>query len=61
MAKQCTILAEDSRFLKSTLDDRKYRAIRLENGLEALLVSDPTTEKSSCALDVNVGFFSVRI
>ncbi|KAK4230885.1 UCH-domain-containing protein [Podospora fimiseda] len=41
-----------------SLDDRSYRVIRLPNGLEALLVHDPTTDKASAACDVNVGAFS---
>ncbi|KAI0025033.1 LuxS/MPP-like metallohydrolase [Xylariomycetidae sp. FL0641] len=41
-----------------SLDDRKYRVIRLPNKLEALLVHDPDTDKASAALDVNVGNFS---
>ena len=41
---------------KPELDDRSYRLIKLnENKLEALLVHDPTTEKSSAAMDVHVG------
>ncbi|KAK3340911.1 Metalloenzyme, LuxS/M16 peptidase-like protein [Neurospora tetraspora] len=43
---------------KPSLDDRSYRVIRLPNKLEALLVHDPTTDKASAALDVNVGSFS---
>ncbi|KJZ78997.1 hypothetical protein HIM_01770 [Hirsutella minnesotensis 3608] len=43
---------------KPSLDDRDYRVVRLENELEALLVHDPETDKSSAALDVNVGNFS---
>ncbi|KAI1128510.1 peptidase M16 inactive domain-containing protein [Nemania abortiva] len=41
-----------------SLDDRQYRVIQLPNGLEALLVHDPETDKASAALDVNVGNFS---
>nr|XP_036584366.1 zinc protease [Colletotrichum truncatum]KAF6793884.1 zinc protease [Colletotrichum truncatum] len=41
-----------------SLDDRTYLVIRLSNGLEALLVHDPDTDKASAALDVNVGNFS---
>ncbi|CAJ2509957.1 Uu.00g058570.m01.CDS01 [Anthostomella pinea] len=41
-----------------SLDDRKYQVIQLANGLEALLVHDPQTDKASAALDVNVGAFS---
>ena len=40
---------------QSPNDKRDYRAITLENGLAALLVSDPSTDKSAAALDVNVG------
>lgn len=43
---------------KPSLDDRDYRVVRLHNGLEALLVHDPETDKASAALDVNVGNFS---
>lgn len=41
-----------------SLDDRKYRVIRLSNQLEVLLVHDAETDKASAALDVNVGNFS---
>lgn len=40
------------------LDSRLYRIIKLDNGLEALLIHDPDTDKASAALDVNVGSFS---
>uniref|UniRef100_A0A1W7RAD0 Insulin-degrading enzyme n=1 Tax=Hadrurus spadix TaxID=141984 RepID=A0A1W7RAD0_9SCOR len=40
---------------KSEEDKRLYRGLELTNGLKALLVSDPTTDKSAAALDVNVG------
>lgn len=43
---------------RSSLDDRSYRVIQLPNQLEALLIHDPTTDKASAALDVNVGSFS---
>ena len=40
-------------------DDRAYRLVRLfDNKLEALLVHDPKTEKSSAAMDVHVGHLS---
>lgn len=41
--------------VKPTVDDRLYRLITLPNGLDVLLISDPTTDKASAALDVNVG------
>jgi len=44
---------------KPELDDRSYRLIRLgDNKLEALLVHDPKTDKSSAAMDVHVGHLS---
>jgi len=42
----------------SSLDNRSYRAIRLPNQLEALLVHDPETDKASASVNVNVGSFS---
>jgi len=48
-----------SKVEKPELDDRSYRLIRLEdNNLEALLVHDPKTDKSSAAMDVHVGHLS---
>ncbi|KAE9367559.1 LuxS/MPP-like metallohydrolase [Stipitochalara longipes BDJ] len=41
-----------------SLDDRKYRVVRLPNQLEVLLVHDADTDKASAAMDVNVGNFS---
>jgi hypothetical protein len=43
---------------KSELDERSYRMIRLDNGLEALLVSDPKTDKAAASLCVRVGHLS---
>jgi secreted Zn-dependent insulinase-like peptidase len=40
---------------QSANDDRAYRYIELDNGMRALLVSDPDTEKAAAALDVYVG------
>lgn len=39
-------------------DDREYRLIRLANKLEALIISDPDTDRASAALDVHVGNLS---
>ena len=36
-------------------DDRAYALIELANGLEVMLVSDPTVEKSAAALSVGLG------
>ncbi|KAI8847500.1 Metalloenzyme, LuxS/M16 peptidase-like protein [Chytridium lagenaria] len=43
---------------KPDLDDREYAHITLANGLEALIVSDPTTDKAAAAMDVHVGHLS---
>ena len=44
--------------IKSPEDDREYRGLILANGIKAVLVSDPSTDKSAAALDVNVGSLS---
>ncbi|XP_063543756.1 insulin-degrading enzyme [Cydia strobilella] len=44
--------------IKSQEDKREYRGLELSNRLKVLLVSDPTTDKSAAALDVNVGYLS---
>lgn len=41
--------------IRSPEDKREYRALHFTNGLKAMLVSDPTTDKSSAALDVHIG------
>jgi len=41
--------------IKSPHDPRAYRALVLDNGLQVVLVSDPTTDKAAASLDVNVG------
>lgn len=41
--------------IKSENDKRSYRYLVLDNQLRVLLISDPVTEKSAAALDVNVG------
>ncbi|KAJ7315592.1 Metalloenzyme, LuxS/M16 peptidase-like protein [Mycena albidolilacea] len=40
---------------KSEQDDREYRLILLENGLEAMLVHDSKANKAAASLDVAVG------
>ena len=40
---------------RSPADTRDYRAITLDNGLEALVVSDSDADKAAAALNVNVG------
>lgn len=40
---------------KSTIDKRIFKSITLSNQLLCLLISDPETEKSAAALNVDVG------
>jgi len=41
--------------VKSAQDDRDYRIIQLENGLQATLVHDGKADKAAASLDVAVG------
>jgi secreted Zn-dependent insulinase-like peptidase len=41
--------------ITSPSDNRDYLAYQLKNGLRVLLISDPDTDKSAAALDVQVG------
>ncbi|KOS15541.1 ste23-metalloprotease involved in a-factor processing [Malassezia pachydermatis] len=43
---------------KPKTDQREYRLVRLANDLEVLVISDPTTDKASAAMDVRVGHLS---
>ncbi|KAJ3257040.1 Insulinase (Peptidase M16) [Boothiomyces macroporosus] len=58
MANNLNYTLIEKNILKPDNDDREYVAIRLENELEVLLISDPKTDKSSAALDVHVGHLS---
>lgn len=44
-----------SEIIRSPEDKRVYRGLEFTNGLKAMLISDPTTDKSSAALDVHIG------
>ena len=43
---------------KSAQDDREYRVIRLQNGLEVVLVHDATADKAAASMNVAVGHLS---
>ncbi|GAA5835179.1 hypothetical protein JCM3766R1_006893 [Sporobolomyces carnicolor] len=43
---------------QSPNDDRAYRLITLRNGLTALLISDPQTDKAAASLSVQIGHLS---
>ena len=44
--------------VKSGQDDRDYRLIQLNNGLQALLVHDAKADKAAASLNVAVGHLS---
>ncbi|RHW75831.1 insulinase family protein [Colwellia sp. RSH04] len=46
---------EQTGIVKSKKDSRLYQAMMLDNGLEVMLVSDPSIEKSAAALSVAAG------
>ena len=51
-------VASDSvveQIIKSPNDKRTYLAFELKNGLKALVISDPETDRSAASLDVSVG------
>ena len=56
--KQITYEAFEGSMEKPLIDKREYKLIRLENGLEALLIHDPEADKASAAMDVRVGHLS---
>lgn len=43
--------------IKSLIDPRSYRVVRLTNNLEALLISDPKATKCSASMSLGVGTF----
>ncbi|XP_051946151.1 insulin-degrading enzyme-like isoform X2 [Xyrauchen texanus] len=47
-----------STIIRSPEDKREYQGLEFTNGLKAVLISDPTTDKSSAALDVHIGSLS---
>lgn len=49
------ILKRVDNIIKSDEDKRIYRGLELTNRMKILLVSDPSTDKSAAAMDVNVG------
>lgn len=47
--------------IRSPEDKRVYRGLEFTNGLKVMLISDPTTDKSSAALDVHIGTTLIRL
>ena len=52
-----TAIAGATTVIKSPVDNRDYRYVVMDNGIKALLISDPDTDKSAAAVDVNVGSY----
>ncbi|WP_261397644.1 insulinase family protein [Halomonas sp. DP8Y7-3] len=54
-ATATTSIAAATSPIVSPHDDRDYRVLTLDNGLEVLLVSDPEADKAAASLNVSVG------
>lgn len=52
---KAAVLRRVDNIVKSDGDSRSYRGLELSNHLKVLLVSDPTTDKSAAAMDINIG------
>ncbi|KAG5874566.1 hypothetical protein JTB14_019568 [Gonioctena quinquepunctata] len=52
------VLRRIDNIIKSDEDKRSYRGLELSNHMKVLLVSDPSTDKSAAAMDLNVGYLS---
>lgn len=48
-------IADTTTPIKSPFDSRDYRVLTLDNGLTALLVSDPEADKAAASMNVSVG------
>ena len=49
--------ATTGQVIKSPNDQRQYRHIQLDNQLDVLLISDPSTDKAAASLDVYIGSY----
>jgi secreted Zn-dependent insulinase-like peptidase len=45
----------DIEIVKSPLDERSYSHNILPNGLQLLIISDPTTKESAASMEIKVG------
>lgn len=59
MANPNLILRRIDDIIKSEEDKRQYRGLELANRMKVLLVSDPNTDKSAAAMDVNAGKYHI--
>jgi hypothetical protein len=46
----------NDKIIVSHQDNRPHKGLILENGMKCLLISDPTTDRSAAAVDVNIGY-----
>jgi secreted Zn-dependent insulinase-like peptidase len=46
---------ESVSIIKSSSDKRDYKVLTLDNGIQCMLISDTTADKSAASLDVRVG------
>ena len=46
------------KIVTSASDDRTYRHVALDNGLNVLLIHDPSCDKAAAAMDVHIGSYS---
>ena len=52
-----TLNSQSHSLIKSANDQRDYYRFQLENNLDVLLISDPTTDKAAASLDVYMGSY----
>lgn len=55
LATSALLNAAPAAIIKSPNDDRLYRAFTLDNGLQALVISDPGADQAAASLNLNVG------
>ncbi|XP_054708191.1 insulin-degrading enzyme-like [Uloborus diversus] len=53
-----SVLKRHDNIIKSEEDNRHYCGLELINGMKVLLISDPSTDKSAAALNVQIGSMS---
>jgi len=52
-----SLIISNIAIVKPLSDDRLYRSIRLENGIEVMLISDFNSPKAAASMSVGVGSF----
>jgi len=53
-----TAMATYPKIIQSPHDTRSYRAYKLPNGCQTVLIHDPKTDKAAAAVSVHVGHYS---